>query len=52
LGGKRLADDEEIETETRKWLRQNKKDCDVPALDALLKRCDKFINVGGGYVEK
>jgi hypothetical protein len=39
LDGKRFADDEEIETEVRKWLR-------------LVKRWYKRINVGGGYVEK
>jgi hypothetical protein len=26
LGGKRFADDEEVETEVRKWLRQHSKD--------------------------
>jgi hypothetical protein len=37
--GKPFADDEEVATEIRKWLR-------------LVKRWDKRINVGGGYVEK
>jgi hypothetical protein len=41
---------EEAETEERKWLRQESKD--AASFDALVKRCDKCINVGGGYVEK
>jgi hypothetical protein len=51
LGGKRLADDEEIEKEVQKWLRQQSKDFYVAVFDALLKHWDKCINVGGGYVE-
>jgi hypothetical protein len=35
-----------------KWLRQQPKDFYAAGLDALVKRWDKFINVGGGYVEK
>jgi hypothetical protein len=42
--GKSFAD-EEVETDVRKWLRQQSE-------DALVKRWDKCINVGGGYVEK
>jgi hypothetical protein len=34
-----FADDEEVEMEARKWLRQQSK-------------LDKYINVGGGYIEK
>jgi hypothetical protein len=45
LGGKRFADDEEV----RKWLRQQSKDLYAAGFDALVKR---WINVGGGYVEK
>jgi hypothetical protein len=52
LGGKRFSDDEEVETEVRKWLRQQSKDIHAAGFDELLKRLDKFINVGGGYVEK
>jgi hypothetical protein len=51
LGGKRFAD-EEVETEVRKWLRQQTKDFFAAGFDALVKRWDKCINVGGGYVEK
>jgi hypothetical protein len=40
------------ETEKRKWLRQQSKDFYAAGFDALVKRWDKFINVGGGYVEK
>jgi hypothetical protein len=52
LGGKRFADDEEIETEVRKWLRQQSKDFYAVGFDALVKRYDKCINVAEGYVEK
>jgi hypothetical protein len=44
--------EEEIEMEVRKWLRQQPKDFYVAGFDALVKRWDKCINVGGGYVEK
>jgi hypothetical protein len=44
LGGKRFADDEEVETEMRKWLRQQSKDFCAAGWDMCL-------NVGGGYVE-
>jgi hypothetical protein len=50
LGGKRFADDEEFETEVRKWLRQRPKGLYAAGFDALVKRWDKCIN-GGGYVE-
>jgi hypothetical protein len=47
-----FADDEEVEKDVRKWLRRQSKDlCDV-GFDALVKRWDKCISVGGGYVEK
>jgi hypothetical protein len=52
LGGKRLADDEEVETEVRKWLRQQSKDFYAEGFDPLVKRRDKCVNVGGGYVQK
>jgi hypothetical protein len=51
-GCKRLADDEEVETEVRKWLRQQSKDFCAAGFDALLERWVKCIIVGGGYVEK
>jgi hypothetical protein len=51
LGGKRFTDGEEIETEARKWLRQLSKDFYAAGFDALVKRWDKCIIVGGGYVE-
>jgi hypothetical protein len=35
-----------------KWLRQQSKDFYVAGLDALVKRWDKCIYVGGGFVEK
>jgi hypothetical protein len=65
LGGKRFADDEEVEkfsqggsiisdddTEVRNSLRQQSKDFYAASFDALVKRWDKRINVGGGYVEE
>jgi hypothetical protein len=50
--GKRSAHDEEVETEFRKWLRQHSKDFCAAGFDALVKRWDTCISVGGGYVEK
>jgi predicted HD phosphohydrolase len=52
LGGKRFADDEEVETEVWKRLRQQSKDFYAVSFDTVVKRWDKCINVGGGYVEK
>jgi hypothetical protein len=52
LGGKRFADDEEFETEVRKWLRQQSKDFYAGCFDAPIKRWDMCINDGGGCVEK
>jgi hypothetical protein len=43
--GKRFADDEEVETEVRKWLRQQSKDLYA----AGFNQC---TDVSGGYVEK
>jgi hypothetical protein len=51
VGDKRFADDEQVETEMRKWLRQQSKDFYDAGFDALVKRWDKYINVSGGYVE-
>jgi hypothetical protein len=50
--GRYFADDLEVKTEVRKWLRQRSKDFYAAGFDALVKRWDKCINVGGGYVEK
>jgi histone-lysine N-methyltransferase SETMAR len=52
LSGKRFTDDEEVETEVRKWLRQQSKNFHAACFDSLVKRRDKCINVDGGYVEK
>jgi hypothetical protein len=38
--------------QVRKWLRQQSKDFYAAGFDALVKRWDKSISVGGGYVEK
>jgi hypothetical protein len=47
-----FTDDEEVETEVRNWLRQQSKDFYGTGFDALVKRRNKCINFGGGYVEK
>jgi hypothetical protein len=52
LGGKYFADDEKVETVVPKWLRQKSKDFYAVGFDALVKRRDKCIIVGGGYVEE
>jgi hypothetical protein len=51
LGGKRFADDEEVETEVWKGLRQRSKDFCAAVFDILIKRWDKCMNVDGTYVE-
>jgi histone-lysine N-methyltransferase SETMAR len=52
LGGKCFTDNEEVEMEVLKWLRQQSKYLHAAGFDALVKRWDQCINVGGGYVEK
>jgi histone-lysine N-methyltransferase SETMAR len=52
FGGKCFADDEEVETVVQKWLRKQSKVLYGAGFDALVKRWDKCICVGGGYVEK
>jgi hypothetical protein len=47
-GCKIFADDEEVKTEVRKWLRQQSKDFYSAGFNALVKRWDKCINVGEG----
>jgi hypothetical protein len=44
LGGECFTGDEEVETEVRKWLRQQLKDFYAAGFDALVKRRDKCIN--------
>jgi hypothetical protein len=48
LGGKGFADDEEFETDVQ----QQSKDFYAVGFDALVKRWDNCIYVGGAYVEK
>jgi hypothetical protein len=36
----------------QKWLRQQSKDFYAAGFDTLVKQWDKYIDVGGGYVEK
>jgi hypothetical protein len=50
--GKCFADDEEVETEVLKCLRQQSEDFYARGFDALVKQWDKCISVDGGYVEK
>jgi hypothetical protein len=52
LGGKRFADDEEVEMEVQKWPRQHSKDFYATRFHAQVKQWDKCINAGGGYVGK
>jgi hypothetical protein len=52
VSSKYFGDDEDIETEVWKWLRQQSEDFYTAGVDALLKQWDKCINVGGGYLEK
>jgi hypothetical protein len=40
------------QTMKRKWLRQQSKDFYNSGFDTVVKRWDKCIKVGGGYVEK
>jgi histone-lysine N-methyltransferase SETMAR len=49
LAGERFADDEEVEAEMWKWLRQESKDFYTVGFGALVKRWDKCVDVGGGY---
>jgi hypothetical protein len=49
---KYFADDEEVETEVRELLRQRSQDFSAAGFDALVKRRDDCINVGGTYGEK
>jgi hypothetical protein len=51
-GGIRFSDDERAKREVRKWLRQQSKDFYAAGVDALVRRWDKYISVGGGYFEK
>jgi hypothetical protein len=51
-GSRNSLKGEEVETEVWRWLRQQSKDFYVAGFDALVKRWDKCINVGGRYVEK
>jgi hypothetical protein len=48
----RFRYDEEIQRGVQKWLRQQPKDFHAGGFDALVKRWDKRVSVGGGYVEK
>jgi hypothetical protein len=49
---KRFTDDEEFKTELRKCLKQQSKDFYAAGFDAVVKRWDKCINAGRGYVDK
>jgi hypothetical protein len=52
VSGNCFADDEEVETEMQKRLRRRSKDFYAAGFDALVKRWDKCINIGAGYVDK
>jgi hypothetical protein len=46
MGDKYFADDEDVEAELRKWLRQQSKHFYAAGFDGRVKRWDKCINVG------
>jgi hypothetical protein len=46
------TEDDEVEAEVWKWLRQQTKDFSSVHFDALVKQWDKCIIVDGGYVDK
>jgi hypothetical protein len=50
--GRRFVNDDEFDTETPKWLRQQSKNFRAAGFDAVVERWNKCISVGGGYVEK
>jgi hypothetical protein len=50
--GKHFSDNEEVETEVQKRLRQQSKDFYAAGFDTLVIQWYECINVGGGYVEK
>jgi hypothetical protein len=52
LCGNCFTDDEEVETEMQKWLRQKSKGFNAAGFDALVKQWNKCIDVDGGYIEK
>jgi histone-lysine N-methyltransferase SETMAR len=52
LGGRHFSDDEEVKTGGQKWLKQQAKDFYDAGFDILVKRWDKCIDVGGGYIKK
>jgi hypothetical protein len=52
LGDKCFADEHEVETKIQKCLRQQSKVFYAAGFDALVKRWEKYIEFGGGYVEK
>jgi hypothetical protein len=44
--GKRFADDEEVEMEVWKWLRQQSKDFYAASFNSLVMQWDKYIGEG------
>jgi hypothetical protein len=49
---KYFAEDEDVDTEARKWLRQQLNDFYAADFDALVKRWGKCMKAGVGHVEK
>jgi hypothetical protein len=52
LGGSSFADDEDIEKAVWRCLRQQSKYFYAAGINAVVKRLDRCINVGGRYVKK
>jgi hypothetical protein len=50
FGGKSFADDKEVETEARRWLRQQSKDIYAAGFSVMVKRWHKYIHVDTGHV--
>ncbi|GBN72838.1 hypothetical protein AVEN_136705-1, partial [Araneus ventricosus] len=52
LGGKHFADDDDVQHEVLQWMRQQAKEFHAAGIGALMKRWDKYINIGRDYAEK
>ncbi|GBN36118.1 DnaJ subfamily B member 1 [Araneus ventricosus] len=52
LADKHFADDNYVPHEVLLWMRQQPKEFYAAGIGLLIKRWDKFINIGGDYVEK
>jgi hypothetical protein len=44
--------DKQLEKSKNQWLQRQPREGYSKGINALSKRCEKFINIKGGYVEK